>query len=56
MVLTPAARPRKINITISQGVASVKPTEDLEPSTIVDSADAALYRAKRDGRNGIAVA
>lgn len=43
-------------ITISQGVASVRPTEDIDPASIVDSADAALYRAKREGRNGIAVA
>ena len=43
-------------ITISQGVASVRPTEDIDPASIVDSADAALYRAKREGRNCIAVA
>jgi PleD family two-component response regulator len=34
----------------------VRPTEDIDPASIVDSADAALYRAKREGRNCIAVA
>lgn len=43
-------------ITISQGVVSVRPDEEIDPSSMVDSADAALYRAKREGRNGIAVA
>jgi diguanylate cyclase (GGDEF)-like protein len=43
-------------LTISQGVASVRPDEEIDPGSIVDSADAALYRAKREGRNGIAVA
>lgn len=43
-------------ITVSQGVASVRPTDEVEPGSIVDAADSALYRAKREGRNGIAVA
>ena len=43
-------------ITISQGVATIRPDEEVDPGSIVDAADAALYRAKREGRNGIAVA
>lgn len=43
-------------VTISQGVLSLTPTEDVDPGTLVDRADAALYRAKREGRNTITVA
>lgn len=41
-------------ITISQGIATVVPTEDIDPGAIIDAADSALYRAKDDGRNRIA--
>lgn len=42
-------------ITVSQGVLSLMPDEDIDPGVLVDRADAALYRAKREGRNKIAV-
>jgi PleD family two-component response regulator len=32
------------------------PNEDVDPGVLVDRADAALYQAKREGRNSIAVA
>ncbi len=43
-------------VTLSAGVASVVPTEDASPQTLVATADAALYKAKRDGRNVVKVA
>jgi diguanylate cyclase (GGDEF)-like protein len=42
-------------VTISQGVLSIMPDEAVDPGVLVDKADAALYRAKREGRNKIAV-
>ena len=41
------------SVTISFGAAEYRPGEPL--ATFVDRADAALYRAKRDGRNRVAV-
>ncbi len=38
-------------VTISAGVASVTPSEGAHPETLVEAADAALYAAKRRGRN-----
>ncbi len=38
-------------VTISVGVATIIPTEDRDIATLVAEADAALYRAKREGRN-----
>ena len=37
--------------TISVGIASVKPQPDLEPVSLLKTADAALYQAKALGRN-----
>ncbi|WP_238549455.1 GGDEF domain-containing protein [Congregibacter litoralis] len=42
-------------ISISQGVLSIMPDEDVDPGVLVDRADAALYTAKREGRDQIAV-
>lgn len=41
-------------ISISQGVLSIMPDEDVDPGVLVDRADAALYEAKREGRDKIA--
>jgi diguanylate cyclase (GGDEF)-like protein len=41
-------------VTISVGVTSVIPTEDLEPAAVIAAADAALYRAKAEGGNRVA--
>ncbi len=41
------------NITVSLGVASWKPGESLE--ALIDRADQALYRSKREGRNRVTV-
>jgi len=43
-------------VSISQGVLSIMPDEEVDPGVLVDRADAALYEAKREGRNKIAVA
>ena len=38
-------------LTVSIGIASVVPTQDQTPEDLVAAADAALYQAKRRGRN-----
>ncbi len=40
-------------ITLSLGVASVVPNEDLQPGSLVSAADQALYQAKETGRNRV---
>ena len=40
-------------VTISLGVASCVPSDDTSSATLVSQADAALYRAKQDGRNRV---
>ncbi|NOR40138.1 MAG: diguanylate cyclase [Gammaproteobacteria bacterium] len=43
-------------ITVSQGVVTVRPDGELQPMDLVNRVDKALYQAKDDGRNAIAVA
>ncbi|SFU84729.1 diguanylate cyclase domain-containing protein [Pseudoduganella namucuonensis] len=38
-------------VTVSMGVASVQPSEDIDPSALIRAADALLYRAKETGRD-----
>jgi diguanylate cyclase (GGDEF)-like protein len=42
-------------VTISVGVASMRPGRDADPSALIATADEALYRAKREGRNRVVV-
>ena len=42
------------HLTISIGVATLTPAEGIAETALVEEADAALYRAKRDGRNRVA--
>src|SRR6201999_1424699 len=41
-------------VTVSVGVAGVRPCEALRPSELLEAADASLYVAKRQGRNAVA--
>ena len=43
-------------ITVSMGVSSTLPNETLSKDILISKADAALYKAKEDGRNQIKVA
>jgi diguanylate cyclase (GGDEF)-like protein len=38
-------------VSISQGIASVVPTQDTRPESVIELADQALYQAKQQGRN-----
>lgn len=42
-----------IGVTISIGVAQFDETRDLSPTSLVEKADKALYRAKEEGRNRV---
>lgn len=51
-VIKPGQTTENHHITVSIGVASF-PTDSSDPIELVEMADSALYRAKRDGRNRI---
>lgn len=42
-------------VTLSVGIASAGPGEDLDPAELYRRADGALYQAKHEGRNTIRV-
>ena len=42
-------------ITVSLGIASVVPDNEMAPNELIDAADRALYKAKEDGRNKVMV-
>jgi diguanylate cyclase (GGDEF)-like protein len=44
------------HVTVSLGTATMIPSAGVEPSTLVDSADKALYAAKEEGRNRVKAA
>ncbi|MDB5892767.1 MAG: hypothetical protein JWQ88_298, partial [Rhodoferax sp.] len=46
-----AASPTAPSLTLSIGVACAVPDREFKPEALVDAADAALYRAKNQGRN-----
>jgi len=51
------ARNREADVTVAVGVATLDPDDgDVSVDALVNAADAALYRAKRDGRNQVNVA
>lgn len=43
-------------VTVSIGIATVCPTEEIQIETLIAAADLALYRAKQEGRNRICCA
>ena len=50
----PHATSSHLAVTVSVGIAGVKPSEALNPGDLLEAADASLYVAKRNGRNTVA--
>jgi diguanylate cyclase (GGDEF)-like protein len=50
----PHATSNHLAVTVSVGVAGVKPCDALTPADLLEAADASLYVAKRNGRNSVA--
>ena len=50
----PHATSSHLAVTVSVGVAGVKPSEAVNPGDLLEAADASLYVAKRNGRNAVA--
>jgi diguanylate cyclase (GGDEF)-like protein len=53
LAITHAAEAERGVVTVSLGIACMVPTPGSESSTLIEAADAALYRAKREGRNRV---
>jgi diguanylate cyclase (GGDEF)-like protein len=50
----PHATSSHLTVTVSVGVAGVRPSEAINPGDLLEAADASLYVAKRNGRNTVA--
>ena len=46
---------RTVHVTVSIGIACIAPCQQADPAALVASADHQLYRAKRAGRNRVAI-
>lgn len=49
----PGAQEAAVSLSVSVGVATVVPTQDVAPGELIRRADAALYGAKGAGRNRV---
>ena len=54
-MLIDTGRNKKVSATLSAGVAAY-PEHGSNPAALIEAADAALYRAKRDGRDRVGIA